>query len=298
MSMGPRAAWAGLDGMTAAEAAAFARHVERLGYAALWIPDALGREPFTLAAWLLANTERLVVATGIVNIYGRDARAARGAQLALAEASGGRFLLGLGVSHKPFVEGFRGHAYGPPVETMRAYLEAMHQVPYVAPLPAETPRTVIAALGPRMLELARSHADGAHPYLVTPEHTQRARAALGDGKLLCVEQMVLLERDAATARAVARKTLALYLGMPNYRNNLLRLGFSAEEIDAGGGSDRLIDALVAWGDEAALERRVREHLDAGADQVCIQALSADGRRPDERALEALAPAEARPIVSP
>ncbi|MEN3950168.1 TIGR03620 family F420-dependent LLM class oxidoreductase [Iodidimonas sp. SYSU 1G8] len=288
MTMVQRAAWGGLDGMNAAEAAGFVQRVEGLGYGALWIPDALGREPLSHASWLLANTTKLVIATGIVNIYGRDARAARAAQMSLNEQSGGRFLLGLGVSHKPFVEGFRGHVYGPPLEAMRRYLDAMKEVQYMAPQPPETPRTVIAALGPKMLELARTHADGAHPYLVTPEHTAEARRILGEGKLLCVEQKVLLERDAATARAIGRKALAIYLPMPNYRNNLLRLGFSAEDIDVGGGSDRLVDGLIAWGDEAALERRVQAHLDAGADQVCIHALSTTGT-PDERALQALAP---------
>lgn len=288
MTMVQRAAWGGLDGMNAADAASFVQRVEGLGYGALWISDALGREPLSHASWLLANTTKLVIATGIVNIYGRDARAARAAQMSLNEQSGGRFLLGLGVSHKPFVEGFRGHVYGPPLEAMRRYLDAMREVQYMAPPPPETPRTVIAALGPKMLELARTHADGAHPYLVTPEHTAEARRILGDGKLLCVEQKVLLESDAATARAIGRKALAIYLPMPNYRNNLLRLGFSADDMDIGGGSDRLVDGLIAWGDEAALERRVQAHLDAGADQVCIHALSTTGK-PDERALQALAP---------
>jgi probable F420-dependent oxidoreductase len=186
------------------------------------------------------------------------------------------------------VEDIRGHAYEKPVAAMRRYLEAMGKMDYMAVAPAEPPKTVIAALGPKMLELARSHADGAHPYLVTPEHTAEARRILGPDKLLLVEQKVRLDTDPARARAVARKALGIYLGLPNYRNNLLRLGFTEAEID-GGGSDKLVDALVAWGDEAALEARIRAHLDAGADQVCIQALGENGRLPDERALEALAP---------
>jgi probable F420-dependent oxidoreductase len=285
MKLGKRAVWAGLDGYTASEAAAFARRIEEWGYDTLWIPEGLGREPLSLAAWLLANTERLTVATGITNIYGRDARTAKVAQLALNEQSGGRFLLGLGVSHKPFVEGFRGHVYGKPIAAMTGYLDAMAQVQYMAPQPAEPPKTVIAALGPKMLEVARDKADGAHPYFVTPEHTAEARRILGPGKLLCPEQMVLLEADPAKAREQARKAIPIYLGAANYRNNLLRLGFTEADMD-GGGSDRLVDAIVAWGDAAAINARIEEHLDAGADQVCIQALGRDGKA-DEAALKAL-----------
>ncbi len=285
MTLGKRAVWAGLDGYTAKEAAAFARRLEDWGYDTLWIPEGLGREPLSLAAWLLANTERLTIATGITNIYGRDARTARVAQLALNEQSGGRFLLGLGVSHKPFVEGFRGHVYGKPIAAMTGYLEAMAQVQYMAPQPAEPPKTVIAALGPKMLEVARDKADGAHPYFVTPEHTAEARRILGPGKLLCPEQMVLLETDPAKARERARKAIPIYLGAVNYRNNLLRLGFTEGDMD-GGGSDRLVDAIVAWGDAAAIASRIQAHLDVGADQVCIQALGDNGRA-DETALKAL-----------
>jgi probable F420-dependent oxidoreductase len=285
MTLGKRAVWAGLDGYTAKEAAAFARRLEDWGYDTLWIPEGLGREPLSLAAWLLANTERLTIATGITNIYGRDARTAKVAQLALNEQSGGRFLLGLGVSHKPFVEGFRGHVYGKPIAAMTGYLEAMAQVQYMAPQPAEPPKTVIAALGPKMLEVARDKADGAHPYFVTPEHTAEARRILGPGKLLCPEQMVLLETDPAKARERARKAIPIYLGAVNYRNNLLRLGFTEGDMD-GGGSDRLVDAIVAWGDAAAIASRIQAHLDAGADQVCIQALGDNGRA-DETALKAL-----------
>jgi len=285
MKLGKRAVWAGLDGYTASEAAAFARRIEEWGYDTLWIPEGLGREPLSLAAWLLANTERLTVATGITNIYGRDARTAKVAQLALNEQSGGRFLLGLGVSHKPFVEGFRGHVYGKPIAAMTGYLDAMAQVQYMAPQPAEPPKTVIAALGPKMLQVARDKADGAHPYFVTPEHTAEARRILGPGKLLCPEQMVLLEADPAKAREQARKAIPIYLGAANYRNNLLRLGFSEADMD-GGGSDRLVDAIVAWGDAAAINARIEAHLEAGADQVCIQALGRNGKA-DETALKAL-----------
>jgi probable F420-dependent oxidoreductase len=281
--------WASMDSMPAARAAAFAQRVEGWGYGALWVPESRGRNVLVLSSFILASTKTLTVATGIANIYGRDAQATASGQMALAEQSGGRFLLGLGVSHVPLVEGLRGHHYGKPIETMRSYLEAMRRATYAAPPPAETPKTVLAALGPNMLALSASHADGAHPYLVTPAHTREARKTLGPGKLLCPEQTVLAERDPARARRIARAWLGRYLEMPNYRNNLLRLGFSATDV-ASGGSDGLVDALVAWGDDAAIRRRIDEHHAAGADHVCIQALNPDEATPalpDERLLAAL-----------
>src|SRR5882724_7535221 len=271
MKLSKLGVWAGMDAFTAPEAAAFAKRVEAWGYGALWIPEAMGRNSFAHAAWLLANTTKLVVATGIANIYARDWFAASSAQKALNEQSGGSFLLGLGVSHGPLVEGFRGQHYGKPVETMRAYLVGMKNAGYVAPPPPEPPKTVIAALGPKMLALAAEQADGAHPYNVPPEHTAQAREILGPGKLLCPEQMILAETDAAKARAKARESLAIYLSLPNYVNNWKRLGFTDADL-ADGGSDRLVDAIVAWGDDKAIRARLEAHWDAGADHVCIQAL--------------------------
>jgi len=291
MPLGRLGVWASMDGMTAAAAASFAQRVEAWGYGALWVPESRGRNVLVIAGWSLANTRTLIVATGIANIYARDPQATASGQLALAELSGGRFLLGLGVSHVPLVEGLRGHIYGKPVETMRGYLEAMRRATYAAPPPAEAPKTVIAALGPKMLALAGSSADGAHPYLVAPSHTGEARRILGPGKLLCPEQTVLAETDPARARRIGRAWLGRYLEMVNYRNNLLRLGFAASDF-AGGGSDRLVDAVIAWGDAAAIRRRVDEHRAAGADHVCIQALNpneATPALPDERLLAALAP---------
>jgi probable F420-dependent oxidoreductase len=292
MDIGKLGVWMSQEGLTARDAVAQARRVEAWGYGALWQPEAVGRNVLVHSGWLLAHTTSLVVATGIANIYGRDAMACAGAQLALAEASNDRFLLGLGVSHMPLVVGVRHHDYGKPVTTMREYLTAMAGAAYMAPRPGSAPAKVIAALGPRMLALSAELADGAHPYNVTPEHTARARDILGPGKLLCPEQMVLLETDPAKARAAARRTLAIYLPLPNYANNWLTLGFTADDI-AGGGSDRLIDAIVAWGDEAAIRARIQAHWDAGADHVCIQPLSVaeDPMAPaDERILELLAPA--------
>jgi probable F420-dependent oxidoreductase len=279
--------WATTDGLPAADTAAFARRVEAWGYGALWTPEAVGREVFSACAWLLTNTSSLIIASGIANIYARDSFSAAAAQKGLNEQSGGRFLLGLGVSHIPLVEGVRKLQYGKPVATMRAYLRAMADAPYQSVPPAAAPKTVVAALGPKMLELAAELADGAHPYNVTPEHTRQARALLGAGKLLCVEQAAILETSPTDARAIARRFLDIYLGLPNYVDNWRRLGFTDADF-AGGGSDRLVDALFAWGDEKAIRARIDEHWQAGADHVCIQAV---GRTtlPDESLLGLLAP---------
>jgi len=279
--------WAGTDELSAVETAAFARRVEAWGYGHLWIPEAVGREVFSASSWLLANTTRLVIASGIANIYARDPLSAAAAQKGLNEQSAGRFLLGLGVSHIPLVEGVRHHNYGKPVATMRAYLRAMKEAPYRAVAPAAAPKTVLAALGPKMLELAGAEADGAHPYNVSPEHTRQARALLGPEKLLCVEQGAILETDPSRARALARRFLGLYLGLPNYVDNWRRLGFTDADF-AAGGSDRLIDAVIAWGGEKAIRARIQKHFQAGADQVCVQAIGAEGRL-DERLLALLAP---------
>jgi probable F420-dependent oxidoreductase len=278
--------WAATDGLSAAAAAAFAKRVEAWGYGALWIPEAFGREVFSASAWLLANTSRLVVASGIANIYARDSFAAAAAQKGLNEQSGDRFLLGLGVSHIPLVQGVRKHEYGKPVATMRTYLEGMSAAVYKAAAPESPPQTVLAALGPKMLELAAELTDGAHPYNVSPQHTREARAILGPNKLLCVEQGAVLDTDATRARGLARRFLELYMTLPNYVNNWRRLGFSDTDF-AGGGSDRLIDSIVVCGDETAIRKRIEEHWQAGADHVCVQAIGADGL-PDERLLALLA----------
>jgi probable F420-dependent oxidoreductase len=279
--------WAGMDCFAARDAAAFAQRVETWGYGALWMPEGFGREMFSASAWLLANTTKLIVASGIANIYGRDPLSAAAAQNALNEQWGGRFLMGLGVSHKMVVEGVRRHDYGKPLATMRDYLHGMGLVPYQCVPPAEKPKTLLAALGPKMLELAAVHADGAHPYNVTPEHTREARAVLGAGKLLCVEQAAVLDPNPSSARAKAREALAIYLGLPNYVNNWKRMGFVDADME-GGGSDRLVDAIIAWGNEDAILVRIEEHWRAGADHVCVQALGENGK-PDERLLKLLAP---------
>ncbi|KUL37111.1 F420-dependent oxidoreductase [Streptomyces sp. NRRL F-4489] len=265
----------GLGRAAAAAAREFAAEAERLGYGALWFGEAKGsKEAFAHAGLLLAATERLTVATGIANIWVRDATAMNAGAHTLAEAYGGRFLLGLGASHAPQVEG-RGHAYAKPLAAMRSYLAAMDEAAYEGPAPTP-PARVLAALGPKMLELAAERAAGVHPYFVTPEHTARARAALGATPVLAPEQAVLLETDPATARALIREHhLGSYLALPNYVNSLRRLGFEDGDF-TGGGSDRLVDAIVAWGDVDAIRRRVREHHDAGADHVALQPIAAGG----------------------
>lgn len=291
MPLGKLGVWAALDVLSASEAALLAQRVEAWGYGALWMPEAIGREVFSSAAHLLAQTRSLTIASGIANIYARDSLSAAAANKGLNEQSGGRFLLGLGVSHVPLVEGARKLTYGKPVATMRAYLDGMAAAPYRAPSPAEPPKVVLAALGPKMLELAAEKADGAHPYNTTPEHTAEARQLLGPGKLLCVEQAAVLESDAAKARKIARGFLGFYLGLPNYVNNWKRMGFGDADL-SGNGSDRLIDAVIVWGDERRIRERIDAHFAAGADHVCVQALGAPVNgvsRPDEQLLKLLAP---------
>ena len=278
-----------LDQQPAAKAQEAAAELESLGYGAIWIPEAMGREAFTNSALLLAGTRRIAVATGIANVWARDAMAMAAAQKTLAEAYPGRFLLGVGVSHAPLVDAVRGHNYAKPLTFMREYLAKMDAAPFLAVGPAAPPERVIGALHPKMLALAREASAGAHPYLVTPEHTARARAILGRDRLLAPEQAAVLETDPGVARATGRAHLSIYLGLPNYRRNLQTLGFG-EADRADGGSDRLVDAIVAWGDVDAIARRVRAHHDAGADHVCVQVLDPDPRALPMRQWRTLAPA--------
>lgn len=290
------AVWINTIGYTSASLVAFARRLEGWGYGTLWINDGVGSDPMVLAAKILSATDRLQVALGVANIYSRDPMMMVGGQYGLNEqwpnAQGeGRFLLGLGASHSFIVEGMRGHAYGKPVSTMRAYLDAMAAIEYGGPPPAEKPTTVIAALGPKMLELARDKADGAHPFATTPGHTAMARGILGPDKLLLVEQKIMLETDADQARAVGRGLVSGLATMPNYRNSLLRMDLTEDDLGPEV-SDRAADALLAWGDEAAIRQRLQDHWDAGADQVAIQVMPKGGgllTADDEKVLERLAP---------
>lgn len=268
--------YGGIDALPAPEAREVARRVEELGYGALWVAEAVGRDPFVSSAILLAATGTLPLATGIANIYARDPMTMAAGQKTLAEAFPGRFLLGLGVSHGHLVAGVRKHDWSKPYSRMVEYLEKMDSALYMARGPETDPGRLLAALGPRMLALAATQANGAHPYFTTPEHTSIARGAMGDDALLAPEQMVVLETDPAEARRIARAGMKIYLGLPNYFNNLRRLGFTEDDW-SDGGSDRLVDAIVAWGTEETIAARVAEHHAAGADHVCVQVLKADPR---------------------
>jgi probable F420-dependent oxidoreductase len=277
LSLPPVGVWTGaLDMVPAAQARELAIELEELGYGAVWIPEVAGRDVFVHLALLLSATTRIVGATGIANIWGRDAVAMAGGVKALTEAFPERVLLGLGVSHKNLVNDLRGHDYQKPLSAMRSYLDAMDAAPYIAERPTTPVRRVLAALGPKMLGLAAEKVDGAHPYFVTPDHTETARSILGEGPLLCPEQAVVLETDPAKAREVGRAYTSVYLSQPNYVNNILRLGWPEEDLGSGG-TDAFVDALVAWGDIDQIVARVAAHFAAGADHVCVQALDANRR---------------------
>jgi probable F420-dependent oxidoreductase len=288
MDLGKIGVWNWLDHLSANEAAEFAQRVEGWGYSALWIPEAVGRDPFALIGYLAARTERLIFATGIANIYARDPMATKAIWKTVSELAPNRFILGLGVSHQHLVQGARGHDYGKPLSAMRNYLEAMEKALYMGREPEQDAPIVLGALRDKMLQLSATAAQGAHPYLVTPDHTKRARSVIGPDALLCPEQMVLAETDETNARKIARANLKVYIGLPNYQNNLRQFGFGDEDF-ADGGSDRLVDALVCWGKPKKIAAHIQAHLDAGANHVCIQAYRADGAPgADEALLEALA----------
>jgi probable F420-dependent oxidoreductase len=275
--LAPIGIWTGaLDYLPTAQAKEVASELEELGFGAIWLPEVAGRDPFVALTHVLSSTTRLVGATGIMNIWGRDAVAMSCGVRAVTEAFPDRVLLGLGVSHRNIVESVRGHQYEKPLAAMSSYLDAMDDAPYTATRPTTPVRRVLAALGPKMLSLSAAKADGAHPYLVPVTHTATARELLGPGPLLCPEQMYVLDTDLDRARATARHGLSVYLGQDNYARNLLRSGFTDEDL-RDGGSDRLVDTLVACGDVEVVAERSRQHLDAGADHVCLQAL-VDGKR--------------------
>ncbi|HSB86151.1 MAG TPA: TIGR03620 family F420-dependent LLM class oxidoreductase [Ilumatobacteraceae bacterium] len=272
MRLGRIGVWQGGSGRPAVDDREMVAELERLGYSAFWFGEAPGgKEAFTRATTLLAATSTIVVGTGIASIWGRDPLNTASAIRTVGEAFPGRFIAGLGVSHRPLVE-LRGEKYERPLAAMTAHLAGMAASAVVqrSPEPTQPVPVVLAALRPKMLELAASAADGAHPYFVPVEHTVRARQILGPDKLLAPEVAVVLEPDPTEARRLARiHTGSFYLSAPNYVENLRWLGWSDEDL-AGSGSDALVDALVAWGDEEKIVSRLRDHLDAGADHVCIQ----------------------------
>ncbi|MBI3797863.1 MAG: TIGR03620 family F420-dependent LLM class oxidoreductase [Deltaproteobacteria bacterium] len=291
MDIGKVGIWFFLDAMTAPESAQFAQTVEKAGYKALWIPEAVGREPFAHAAYLLDHTERLSIATGIANIWARDAITMAAASKTVAELSGGRFVLGIGVSHKPLVLNLRGHSYDKPYSYMKEYLPKMKSALYRAPAPKEEVPVVIAALHPKMLALSAAETRGTHTYFVPPEHTAKARAQIGPEPWICAAQAVILEQDATKARTMARQYMKTYVPrLPNYTNNLKALGKYTDADFANGCSDGLVDDIVAWGSEEKIRDRIEAHLKAGATHVCILPIRADNESlPDLRAVEAFAP---------
>lgn len=277
-----------LDELSGRETVELARTIEGLGYGVLWLVEALGRDAYAHAGHLLAATDRLVVGSGVASLWTRTPQQAIAAARTHAEASGGRFVLGLGVNNAASAT-LRGFTYDKPVAAMRAYLAAMAAAPFAAPAPSAEPPVVLAALQPRMQALAASAASGVLTYFTTPEHTRRSRSALGD-RWVCVEQAVLLETDPDRARAAARAYMRFYVqSLPVYRRHLGALGFAASDFD-GDMSDRLVDAIVAWGEPARIRERLQAHVEAGADHVCILPLPVGGgHAPDRRALAALAP---------
>lgn len=286
MDLSPTGIWFHTDALSAAESAELVRRIEALGFGAFWFGEGFGRDPLVHAAHLLAETSEIVIATGIASIYSRDPVAMWGGANALAEQSGGRFLLGLGVSMPPLVEP-RGHRFGPPLQSMRDYLESLEACQYASVPPAEAPPIVLAALGPKMLDLAARKTRGAHPCNVTPEYTAQARMRMGPDAWLCVEQKVVLEASPGRAREIARAGLALYLAVPHQRANWSRMGFEESDYQDGG-SDRLIDALVAWGPPETIRERIDAHRAAGASHVCLQPLLSEVERvPSQEALSAL-----------
>lgn len=273
-----------LDSLSVSQLRDVAQTLDESGLQSLWFGEAYGREAFSLAQFLLSQTERLQVGTGIANIYARDPFAVAGAGRTLHALSGGRFVAGLGVSHAPLVERLRGSQYGKPLSTMREYLQGLAAAPALVATEAELPPVVLAALGPKMLELSRDAADGAHPYLVGPEHTAQAREILdqspdGSEKLLVVEQAAVVDpgADHAEWQKRSHSHLEIYTGLPNYRASWKRQGFDENDY-VRGGSDRLKKAMVTHGVEATLQR-IDEHFAAGATSVVVQVLGADGSQP-------------------
>jgi probable F420-dependent oxidoreductase len=256
------------------QAAEAAGELEALGYSALWVPD-IGGDVFGAVDRLLGATSAVTVATGILNLWKHSAEETASEHARLTQAHGDRFLVGIGVSHAALIDASEPGTYRKPLAAMTAYLDALDAA---TPVPLAPSHRVLAALGPKMLELARTRSAGAHPYNVTPEHTAMARQALGPSAVLAPELAVALTTDPDEGRKLGRDHLAHYMALPNYTNNLRRLGFGDDDL-ADGGSDRVIDALVAWGDEGTIAARIQEHRDAGAGHVCIQVLSEEGMFP-------------------
>ncbi|MGY9056244.1 MAG: TIGR03620 family F420-dependent LLM class oxidoreductase [Alphaproteobacteria bacterium] len=285
MNLGKLGVWYAADKLSPAGMVELVQKVESLGISSYWYSESRYYESIATASWLLSNSKNIKVGSSIANIYARDAFTAAAARRSLNDMYDGRFISGQGVSHIPMVEGMRKHEYGKPVASMRAYLETMKAASVDDK--QEWP-VAIAALGPRMMELCAELCDGALPYNVTPDHTARSKQVMGNDKALIVEQKFCLESDTTTARALARNELKRYMALPNYCNNWLRTGFTQDDI-TGEGSNRFMDAMVVWGDEAAIHARMKEHFDAGATTVVMQPVHVEGdTAARDRALEAMA----------
>lgn len=285
----PVGVWWTSDRWPIADVITRAREMEQLGYGSLFYGEAGGKESLTQAAALLGGTERLVVGTGIANIHARSAPASEAGARTLGALHPGRFVLGLGVSHAPLVEHSYAGSYDKPLSTMREYLRTMDAVPDDVEPGGQRPARLLAALGPKMIELSATAADGAHPYLVTPEQTARTRERVGADKWVVSEQAVALTTDRDSGLSWAHQHLHMYSQLPNYRNSWLRQGFDESDVVVGG-SDKLADGMVAIGDEQALAARVQQHLDAGADHVLVQVLGDDPSSDPMPTLRKLAPA--------
>jgi len=284
-----RGVWLAPEGLGSDEIRALGPRLEALGYSTLWVGETFGRDPFALLAAVGAGTTSLGLATGIANIYNRHPGVMLQGANTVAEQTGGRMTLGLGVSSPAIVSKVRGIEYDKPLSFLRTYLDVMDGALYTSVPPAEPVPRVLAALGPKMLELAAERTDGAHPYNTTPEHTAMAREVMGPDAGLFVEQKVMLTDDAAQARETGAKVLKFYSRAPGYRNAWLKMGFSEDDID--GLSEKLVDGLIAWGDVDKIEARLAEHADAGATHVCIHPLHpTQGQAAvDDDVLAALAP---------
>ena len=277
-----------LDGLNGAQTGQLARKVEQLGYSALWFPEVLGREPFSFASYLLSQTERLVIATGIVVPYAYEPIVIANATRTLAELFGDRFLLGLGVSNAQ-ANARRGIPYGKPLSFTREYLAKMKAAPYTAPAPQNDPPVVLAGMMPKMLQLAATQTQGTHTYFTVVEQIAATRKALGPEPWLCAEIGVMLESDADKARSAARSYMQIYLQVDHYVQRLKEVGFTDADF-ANGGSDRLVDAVVAWGDAAKIRESITAYYKAGASHVCLMPLRSEGgMNPNEQAIEVLAP---------
>jgi probable F420-dependent oxidoreductase len=276
------------DVLEAGRCRELAAEIEEQGWDVIWFPETLGRDTVSTAWLLLGATERITVASGIASIWARNPVGMASAHQAIEEAYPGRFVLGLGVSHAPMVEFVHHQPYDKPYSAMVAYLDAMDASGYISPKAPTSPRRVLAALGDRMLQLAATKANGAHPYLVTPEHTAHAREVMGDGPLLVPELRAYLGPRGEALEA-GRESFAIYSTLPNYLNNLRRLGFDDGDF-ADNGSDRLIEAIVAHGTVDDILARAQEHWDAGADSVAVQVINGGVTTPPVAEWRELAPA--------